>query len=141
MDATYKTTKYELVLFFIAVKTNLGYSVLAEFVVQSEMSEQISKALSILSSWNPEWLPQFFMTDYSEAEMGAILKVFPMCQTYLCDFIENSHGNDGLKSGNTVSLLIKLNNCFVCCVAVLMLHLQQMPPFLLISTIRNMLRL
>ena len=26
------------------------------------------------------------MTDYSEAEMGAILKVFPMCQTYLCDF-------------------------------------------------------
>ena len=39
MDATYKTTKYELALFFIAVKINVGYSVVVEFVVQSEMSE------------------------------------------------------------------------------------------------------
>ena len=39
MDATYKTTNYELPLFFIAVKMNVGYSVAAEFVVQSEMSE------------------------------------------------------------------------------------------------------
>ena len=46
MDATYKTAKYELALFFIAVKINVGYSVVAEFVVQSEMSEQISEALS-----------------------------------------------------------------------------------------------
>ena len=60
MDATYKTTKYELALFVIAVKTNVGYSVVAEFVVQSEMSEQISEALSILSSWNPEWLAPIF---------------------------------------------------------------------------------
>ena len=83
MDATYKTTKYELALFFIAVKTNVGYSVVGDFVVQSETLEQITEALGILSSWNPEWKPQFFMTDYSEAEIGAIKSVFPMCQTYL----------------------------------------------------------
>ena len=86
MDATYKTTKYELALFFIAVKTNVGYSVVGEFVVQSETADQIAEALSIISSWNPEWKPPFFMTDYSEAEMGAITTVFPSCQTYLCDF-------------------------------------------------------
>ena len=86
MDATYKTTKYELALFFVAVKTNVGYSVVGEFVVQSETANQIAEALSILTSWNPEWKPSFFMTDYSEAEMGAISIVFPTCQTYLCDF-------------------------------------------------------
>ena len=86
MDATYKTTKYELALFFVAVKTNVGYSVAAEFVVQSETAEQITEALRILSSWNPEWHPPDFMTDYSEAEMAAISAVFPNCKTYLCDF-------------------------------------------------------
>jgi hypothetical protein len=60
MDATYKTTKYELALFFVAVKTNVGYSVVGEFVVQSETTDQIAEALSILSSWNPEWQPPFF---------------------------------------------------------------------------------
>ena len=50
MDATYKTTKYELALFFIAVKTNVGYSVVGEFVLQSETADQISEALPILSS-------------------------------------------------------------------------------------------
>ena len=49
MDATYKTTKYELALFFIAVKTNVGYSVVGEFVVQSETTEQVAEPLSILS--------------------------------------------------------------------------------------------
>ena len=52
-------------------------------MVQSEATDQIAKALSILSSWNPEWKPPFFMTNYSEAKMGAIT---PTCQIYLCDF-------------------------------------------------------
>ena len=34
MDATYKTTKYELSLFFVAVKTNAGYSVVGESVIK-----------------------------------------------------------------------------------------------------------
>jgi hypothetical protein len=31
MDATYKTTKYELPMFFVSVKTNVGYTVVADF--------------------------------------------------------------------------------------------------------------
>jgi len=46
MDATYKTTKYELALFFLAVKTNVSHSVVGEFVVQSETTDQIAEALS-----------------------------------------------------------------------------------------------
>ena len=46
IDATYKTTRYKLALFFICVKTNVGYSVVAEFVVQSETSNNIYEALT-----------------------------------------------------------------------------------------------
>ena len=86
MDATYKTTKYEVALFFVTVKTNVGYCVVAEFVVQSETKENISEALSIVLSWNPKWNPPYFMTDYSEAEIGAIETTFPSCKVYICDF-------------------------------------------------------
>ena len=88
MDATYKTTKtkYDLALFFLCVKTNVNYSVVAEFIVQSESAEKIAEALAIIKNWNPEWSPPFFMTDYSEAEQIAINQVFPNSTVYLCDF-------------------------------------------------------
>ena len=86
MDATYKTTKYELALFFVAVKTNVGYTAVADFVLQSETAEQIAEALKILSSWNPKWQPPYFMIDYSEAEIEAIQGTFPVCKVYLCGF-------------------------------------------------------
>ena len=40
MDATYKTTRYDLPL-FSCVRTNIGYCVIAEFIVQSEAIEYI----------------------------------------------------------------------------------------------------
>ena len=82
IDATYKTTRYELALFFICVKTNVVYSVVAEFVVQSETSNNINEALTKLKEWNP----QYFMTDYSEAEMVALQQAFPTTKVFLCDF-------------------------------------------------------
>lgn len=86
IDATYKTTQYDLALFFICVKTNVGYSVVAEFIVQSETAENIAEALTMLKQWNPAWSPRYFMTDYSEAEIVALEEVFPSTSVYLCDF-------------------------------------------------------
>ena len=86
IDATYKTTRYDLALFFICVRTNVGYSVVAEFVIQSENKENIEEALKILKEWNPGWNPRFFMSDYSEAELSAVESVFPSTKVYLCDF-------------------------------------------------------
>jgi len=86
IDATYKTTKYDLALFFLCVPTNVNYAVVAEFVVQFETAECISEALSIIKQWNPKWCPPYFMTDYSDAEQLAISTVFPDCIVYLCDF-------------------------------------------------------
>ena len=86
MDATYKTTKYSIPLFFVCVKTNVAYSVVAEFIIQNETKDDICEALSVLKLWNPDWEPKFFLTDYSDAEIGAINKLFPRTQVYLCEF-------------------------------------------------------
>ena len=86
IDATYKTTLYDLALFFITVQTNVGYIVGAEFIVQTETNEQIEEALHILKSWNANWSPRYFVSDYSEAEILAIESAFPGSHVYLCDF-------------------------------------------------------
>ena len=52
LDATYKTTKYLLPLFFVAVKTNMDYIIVASFILQDETTASITEALSILSQWN-----------------------------------------------------------------------------------------
>ena len=64
-----------LALFFLCVRTNVGYSVVAEFIVQEESAEKIAEALGVIKQWNPSWNPSFFMTDYSEAELLAIEQV------------------------------------------------------------------
>ena len=71
---------------FHSVRTNTGYCVVAEFIVQSESCDHIKEALQILQTWNPDWHPKFFMTDYSEAEIGALEASFPGTTVYLCDF-------------------------------------------------------
>lgn len=86
MDATYKTTYYDVALFFVCVRTNSGYSVVAEFITQTETAQQISEALTILKWWNPAWNPPFFMTDFSDAEAAAIEMVFPKSKLFMCDF-------------------------------------------------------
>ena len=52
IDATYKTTRYDLALFFLCVRTNVNYAVVAEFIIQSESAEHISEALSVIKGWN-----------------------------------------------------------------------------------------
>ena len=86
MDATYKTTKYSIPLFVVCVKTNVSYSVVAEFIIQSETTDCINEALSILKSWNPKWELEFYITDYPDVEIAAVNKLFPKTQVYLCEF-------------------------------------------------------
>ncbi len=57
IDATYKTTKYDVPLFFLSVRTNVGYCVAAEFVIQSESTANIAEALRHLKLSNPTWNP------------------------------------------------------------------------------------
>ena len=64
LDATHKTTKYSFPLFFVAVKTNVDYIIVASFIVQDETTASITEASSILRQWDPEWKPRHMMTDF-----------------------------------------------------------------------------
>ena len=68
MDATYKSTQYDLPLFFIAVRTNVGYIIVAEFVTQSETASNIGEALAILKQWNSKWQPSYFMSAFTQMQ-------------------------------------------------------------------------
>lgn len=77
VDATYKTSRYELPLFFVVLKSNVDYQVVAAFVVEEETSAAIAEALEVLKKWNPSWKPQTFMMDNCAAELNAARKCFP----------------------------------------------------------------
>ena len=72
LDATYKTTRYALPLFFLAVKTNVDYQVGGAFVCEGESNENVLAALRILKCWNPDWNPLYSMVDYYSEEINAV---------------------------------------------------------------------
>ena len=63
LDATYKTTKYSIPLFFVAVTTYVKYMVVGSFAIQEETIEAIAEAMGILRSWYESWNPVCFMVD------------------------------------------------------------------------------
>ena len=77
LDATYKTTKYAVPLFFVVVKTNVDYQVVASFALQDETTAAISEALRMIQQWNPFWQPSCFMVDNCEEEIKTIKNLFP----------------------------------------------------------------
>ena len=88
MDATYKTCKLALPLFFLVVRTNVGYSVVAEFIIQHEDTTSITEALKILRKRWDECDIEVgnFMIDCQPSEENAIRAVFPNSVVYLCAF-------------------------------------------------------
>ncbi len=76
LDATYRTTRYALPLFFLVVKTNVDYQVVGTFICESESTNTVMEALNILKQWNPDFSPTFFMTDYSIEEITAIESLY-----------------------------------------------------------------
>lgn len=79
MDATYKTCRLMLPLFLLAVKTNVAYTPVCSFIVQSEDTASISEALNRIK----QYLAQHnitvanFMIDCAQAEISSIETVFP----------------------------------------------------------------
>ena len=76
MDATYKVTKYTLLLFFVCVKTNVSYVVVGQFVTQYEDAKSISEALLNLKSWINDWYPKKAMCNFREAEINTIEDIY-----------------------------------------------------------------
>ena len=51
MDATYRTCRLMLPLFFLTMKTNVNYSPVASFIVHNEDAKSISEALSRIKQY------------------------------------------------------------------------------------------
>ncbi|XP_013393643.1 uncharacterized protein LOC106161284 isoform X2 [Lingula anatina] len=86
LDATYRTCRYALPLFFLVVRTNVDYQVVAFFVVQQETRESIAEALTIIRNRTPEVIPEYGMVDFASEEILALEDVYLGIQVYLCDF-------------------------------------------------------
>ena len=77
----YRVTRYQLALFLIMVKTNVGYTVVAEFFVNKEEQQAITSALNAIKDgmeangfrWDGRW----WMCDMNLSEKNAITAVFP----------------------------------------------------------------
>lgn len=76
LDATYKTSKYALPLFFVVVLTNSGYQAVASFILSAETTDLIAEALQRLLFWNPGWKPRHWMTDKCDPEINAVESIF-----------------------------------------------------------------
>lgn len=76
LDATYKTTLFDLPLFFLAVKTNIDYQIVGCFITEDETIFALSEALSILKERFLS-VPEYFMTDNDDSEIVALETVFP----------------------------------------------------------------
>ena len=72
LDGTYKTTRYSLLLFFMVVKTNVDYQIVASFVIENETYEAISETVAVIKSWNAEFDPKYGMTDCCHEEIRAV---------------------------------------------------------------------
>ena len=78
LDTPSNTIEYLLPFFFVAVKTNVDYQVVATFVCETETKEVIEEAITILKCWNFDWNPRCFMTYYSKETMDVINNLLGM---------------------------------------------------------------
>lgn len=88
LDAAYRSVKHPLPLYFVLVPTNVNFVIVASFILETEDKESVREALEILCSWNLEWTPKYFLTDFSTEEIAAVETIFFDSQTsvYLCDY-------------------------------------------------------
>ena len=50
---------------------------MASFVTESETTDAVKEALSVIKKWNRDWAPKHFMVDYAEEEISAVEDLFP----------------------------------------------------------------
>ena len=90
IDAMYRTMKYKL--FSVCVCKNVGYSVAAQFIVQSEVWNVFQRhVLKKLKSH------LFSLCHFSDVESLALKQTFPSMTVHGCDF-----GHSGYKTGKVL---------------------------------------
>ncbi|XP_039282521.1 uncharacterized protein LOC120348732 isoform X1 [Nilaparvata lugens] len=86
LDATYRTCKYALPLYFIVVETNVNYQFVGVIITQFETKESVTEGLEIFKRWNPDIHPKYGMVDYATEEIASLEAVFPSMKVFICTF-------------------------------------------------------
>lgn len=84
IDATYRTTVYDMPLFFLCVFSNVGYVNVATFLLSDERQESIAAGINQITKWNPHWKPTQFITDFHEGQIAALEATFPGALHTMC---------------------------------------------------------
>lgn len=69
--------RYAVPLFFVCVRANVGYIVVAVFIPENDDVNSLEEALEKIKSFNPGWKPRNFLVDFAMAEITAIEKTLP----------------------------------------------------------------
>lgn len=78
LDSTHGICKYkECSLFYLGVKTNEGYKIVAMFMTNRETQETVVEALQLIKEQNPDFKPEVAMVDYCGAEISSFLDTWP----------------------------------------------------------------
>jgi len=84
LDAVYRSGCYPLPVFFLLVRTNVSYQIVAVFAVQHETVQAVARALFVIKNWSPDVSPKYAMVDSSNEEISALEQTFPGITRGLC---------------------------------------------------------
>ncbi|XP_028417363.1 uncharacterized protein LOC114541761, partial [Dendronephthya gigantea] len=138
LDATYKTTKYAMPLFFLCVNTNVGYKVVAEFMCQHEDETSISEALgafrksqalNIVNTNNGvESMNRLFKYDYLPRSIDKSL--YGIVVMIVCSFLPDSYQTN-------LSANLRLSGSYRKYNAIVHDYLQNRPPNFVKHCLKN----
>jgi len=77
VDALHRASRYPLLVFFLLVRTNVNFQVVAVIVVQQETRQSLVNALHVVRRWNSDVCPRFALVDFSDEEITALEETFP----------------------------------------------------------------
>lgn len=81
-----ESTAYGIPVFFLSVKTNCVYHVVAFFVLTVSNVTSISEGLAAVKSWIPDVEPRFIVCDQDEQHSVAVQTTWPSAHLLMCDF-------------------------------------------------------
>ncbi len=84
IDCTYNTTRYDVPLLALCVRTNVGFVNVATCLIYNETTDSIQSALRAVALANPSWKPDFFVSDFNESQLNAVKTVFPGKKQFDC---------------------------------------------------------
>ena len=87
LDATYRVCRYGMPLYFLYVKTNVCYLVVAAFIKNSKQTKDIREVLEMIASWNPGFVSKRTLADFAAYQRNAVKSVWPSCCVNLPMFL------------------------------------------------------